>query len=143
MIPQADPPSDHLGISLPLAVLGLAAWQALPTLIGAWSHDLYARGAPLAFGIWLATQGWLVLNNRHLGAPASVGWLVVALLLCAVGAMSGLRVLHHLALACAVAGLPGWRLGGGVTPKAIRLAGGTPNTVSLAGGQASRLSGPT
>ncbi len=107
MNPPADPPSDRLGMSLPLAMLGLAVWQAFPTLIEAWSHDLYARGAPLAFAIWIATQGWLFFKNRHLPAPASVAWLAASMMLCTAGAMSGLRVLHHLALACAVAGLPG------------------------------------
>ncbi|MEI6654176.1 MAG: hypothetical protein WCP45_05355 [Verrucomicrobiota bacterium] len=118
----AESPPDSLGMGLPLAVSGLAAWQALPSLIEAWNHDLYSRGAALAFAIWLVTPGWLYFKNRHAPAPASAVWLVLALLLCAAGAMSGLRVLQHLALACAVAGLPGWRRGACGAANTDRLA---------------------
>jgi hypothetical protein len=110
--------TGSLGLALPLAVLGLAAWHALPTLSEAWGNDLYARGAALACGIWLAPQGWLLFQNRKSPTLPSLAWLAVCLLLCAAGTMTGLRVLHHLALATAVPGVLGLRLGGLVTTAA-------------------------
>jgi hypothetical protein len=108
-------PGEDLGRALPLAVLGLTAWHALPTLVQAWGSDLYAAGAPLAFGLWLASQGWLYFKHRSLAAHPCMVLLVVSLLLCAAGSMCGLRVLQHLALATAVPALSGWKPGACVT----------------------------
>jgi hypothetical protein len=99
-------------------VLGLTAWKAFPTLAEAWQHDLYARGAPLAFAIWLATQAWLFFKNRGQSTDQGIAWLGFSLLLCAAGSLSGLRVLHHLALATAVPGLLGLRFAGLATTAA-------------------------
>ena len=106
------------GMALPLAVLGLAAWQALPTLVEAWGNDLYTRGAPLAFGLWLAPQGWVFFQQRHLAPKPCLAWLGISLLLCTAGSMTSLRVLHHLALATALPGLLGLGLAGCVTTAA-------------------------
>lgn len=114
-------PSGIAGLALPLAVLGLTAWVAFPTLAEAWQHDLYARGAPLAFAIWLATQGWLFFKNRSHATAQSMAWLGLALFLCMAGSLSGLRVLHHLALATAVPGLLGLKFAG-LTTTAASLA---------------------
>jgi hypothetical protein len=118
MNPESRSQADSLGLILPLAVLGLAAWHALPSLAEAWSDDLYARGAPLACGIWLAPQGWLFLKHRKFPATACLTWLALSLLLSVGGAMTGLRVLHHLALATAVPGVGGLRLAGLATTAA-------------------------
>ena len=106
------PPAKLQQLALPLAVLGLATWNALPTLVEAWQCDLYARGAPLAFAIWLAPQAWLVGNGRHSPLRPGLAWMVVSLILGVVGSMSGLRVLHHLAFAAAVPGVLGLRAAG-------------------------------
>lgn len=113
-----DSSSTDLGMTLPLAVLGLAAWQALPTLVEAWNNDLYAAGAPLAFGLWLASQGWVYFKQCHLATKPCLAWLSLSLLLCSAGSMTDLRVLHHLALATAVPGLLGLGLGGVITSAA-------------------------
>ena len=99
-------------LALPLAVLALTAWQALPSLTEAWGNDLYARGAPLACAVWLALQVWWRFKNRRTPAPPNLIWLGLALLLCVAGVMTELRVLQHLALACALVGAFGWRCGG-------------------------------
>ncbi|MEI7911816.1 MAG: hypothetical protein WCK77_19465 [Verrucomicrobiota bacterium] len=103
------------GMALPLTVLALTAWQALPTLAAAWHNDLYARGAALAGVIWLAPQGWWWFKQRHCPAPPNLTWLAVALVLCATGTVTELRVCEHLALATAFAGAFGWRFVGFVT----------------------------
>ena len=106
------PPAKLHELALPLAVLGLAAWNALPTLVEAWQCDLYARGAALAFGIWLIPQGWLVIKGRHTPFHPCLAWIAVSLVLGVAGSMSGLRVLHHLAFAIAVPGVLGLRTSG-------------------------------
>jgi hypothetical protein len=98
-------------MAISLAVLGLAACNALPTLIEAWSNDLYARGGSLAFGIWLAPQGFLFLKKPHFfSGHSGLAWVVASLLLVTAGSMTGMRALQHLALACAFSGLLGSRL---------------------------------
>jgi hypothetical protein len=118
MTRSTDNSGEYPDRILPMAVLGLAAWHALPTLIEAWGSDLYSAGAPLAFGLWLASQGWLYFKQRQLAGPPCMVLLVLSLLLCAAGSMCGLRVLHHLALATAVSALPGWKLGACITTSA-------------------------
>lgn len=94
------------GIALPLATLGLAAWKSIPSLSGAWENDLYARGALFAFVIWLLPQIYLFFRTAtHSGNM----WVAVSLFLCVAGSLSGLRVLHHLALASSFSGLFGQR----------------------------------
>ncbi|MEI7954112.1 MAG: hypothetical protein WCJ66_02970 [Verrucomicrobiota bacterium] len=102
-------------LTLPIAVLALSAWQALPTITEAWSSDLYARGAPLACAIWLIPQIWWRVSYRHSPIAPRTAWLGLAVLLCIAGAMTELRVVQHLALACALAGTFGWRFSGFVT----------------------------
>ena len=96
---------------LPLAILGIAVCNALPSLIEAWRVDLYAHGAAIAFMIWLIPSAWRFLKQRQFTRPCLV-WLAIALVLGTAGSMSDLRVLHHLALATAVAGAFGWRTSG-------------------------------
>lgn len=92
------------GMAMPAAVLCLASWHALPSLLAAWENDLYSKGALLAFVLWLAFMGWLVFKQfKQPPAAPSTAWMLIALVLCAAGAMGSLRVLHHLALAAAVA----------------------------------------
>lgn len=92
---------------LALSVVALVAWNAMPTLSKAWGDDLFARGGAVAFGVWLAAPGILFFKRYRLAVSPSLGWLGVSLVLSAAGAMSELRVLQHLALACAVPGLLG------------------------------------
>jgi hypothetical protein len=87
---------NHL---LPLAVLGLAAWQGAAGLVAAWGNDLYARGAPWAFGLWLATA---VLARPRGSESRPLVWVAVSLLCCVAASISGLQVMNHLALAIAV-----------------------------------------
>lgn len=112
MKPLTRPSAQLLDLALPLAVLGLTAWNALPTLVEAWRFDLYARGAPLAFVIWLAAQGWLVAKGRHSPFRPCLVWIALSLALATAGSMSGLRVLHHLAFAVALPGILGLRVSG-------------------------------
>ncbi len=112
-----SPPTRNLlqSFTLPIAVLALSAWQALPTITEAWRYDLYARGAPLACAIWLIPQIWWRFSFRHTPIAPRAAWLGLAMLLCIAGAMTELRVLQHLALASALAGTFGWRFSGFVT----------------------------
>lgn len=112
MKPDFPSKSELHGLALPLAVLALAAWNAVPPLIGAWRDDLYARGALPAFGIWLAVPVWLFFRKRPFAVHPCFFWLVLALLFSMAGSMTGLRVLHHLSLTVAVPGLVGLRIGG-------------------------------
>ena len=105
-------------MALPLAVLALTAWQALPTIFAAWGNDLYARGAPLACAIWLAPQAWWQFKLRPAPAPPCLAWLGLALALCAAGTVTELHAFQHLALVAALAGVLGWRLGGALTSAA-------------------------
>jgi hypothetical protein len=107
--------SSFSGIALPLATSALAAWQAVPSLIEAWRTDLYSRGAPLAFFIWLVPLAIVFFKQRAAPGP---GWIGLSLLLCAAGSMAGVNLLQHLALATAVAGLSGLRFYGFVTTAA-------------------------
>jgi hypothetical protein len=97
---------NHL---LPLAVLGLAAWQGAAGLVAAWGNDLYARGAPWAFGLWLATA---VLARPRGSESRPLVWVAVSLLCCVAASISGLQVMNHLALAIAVPALLGFSLPG-------------------------------
>ncbi len=99
------------GLALPFAVLGLACYNALPTLAEAWLHDLYSRGALIAFVIWVVAQAWVYFQRRPLAKPCMV-WLAISLLLGVAGSLSDLRVLHHLALAAAIPGCFGLRMTG-------------------------------
>lgn len=95
---------------LPLAVIALAAWLAGPSLLAAWRDDVYARGAPLAFGIWT-----LALVSRRPRGASERGflWLALALAGIVLGSLAGLRVALHGALAAAVIGgcAAGWLRG--------------------------------
>ena len=108
MNPAPRSTTTGLGLALPLAILGIAACNALPSLAEAWRVDLYARGAAIAFAIWLIPSAWRIFQQRGFAKPCLV-WLALALVLGTAGSMSDLRVLHHLALATAVAGAFGWR----------------------------------
>ena len=105
MNPESIPHPGKMGPALPLAVTGLAVFQAIPSLTEAWRVDLYARGALPAFGIWLAAQAWLFFRQRAASGGPNVVWLAVALGLAGAGSMTGLRVLHHLSLTAAVPAL--------------------------------------
>lgn len=97
-------PTEHLraaAFAMPAAVVALASYHALPTLLAAWGSDLYCRGAPLSFAIWLALLG-VVVFKQTTPTQASTVWILVSLGLCVAGAMGGLRVFHHLALAASV-----------------------------------------
>ncbi len=112
---KPSPPSSFSGIALPLATSALAAWQAVPSLIEAWRTDLYSRGAPLAFFIWLVPLSIVFFKQR---ATPGLAWIGLSLFLCAAGSMGGVNLLLHLALATAVTGLSGLRLSGIVTTMA-------------------------
>lgn len=111
MNPAPRSTTSTLGLALPLAILGIAACNALPSFTEACRHDLYAHGAAVAFAIWLAPSLWRILMQRASIRPCLL-WLVLALVLGTAGSMSDLRILHHLALAAAVAGAFGWRTSG-------------------------------
>lgn len=102
-------PSSPPGIALPLATSALAAWQAVPSLIDGWRTDLYSRGAPLAFLIWLVPLAIVFFKQR---AAPGLGWIGLSLFLCAAGSMGEVNLLLHLALATAIAGLSGLALSG-------------------------------
>jgi hypothetical protein len=112
MNPPNDSPAESLGIVLPLAVLGLASCLALPSLVAAWSHDVYARGALLACAFWLAPPVWLWIKNRKSPATPCFAWLAVCLLLCTAGVLMDLRVFYHLAFASSIAAMSGSPLAG-------------------------------
>lgn len=107
MNPAKSHSTPRHGIALPLAVLALCAWNALPSLGAAWGNDLYARGAAAAFTIWLLSQCVVVLGKPGPRATPNAAWITAALVLCAAGSMSGMRALQHLALAAALPGLLG------------------------------------
>ncbi len=112
---KPSPPSSFSAIALPLATSALAAWQAVPSLIEGWRTDLYSRGAPLAFLIWLVPLAIVFFKQR---AAPGLGWIGLSLFLCAAGSMGGVNLILHLALATALAGLSGLRLSGIVTTMA-------------------------
>lgn len=103
-----------------VAILALAAYLAGPTLAEAWSHDLYSRGGALAFAVSVAgvLAGFLIAGKARC---QSMAWPVLAVLCCAAGSMSDLRVLHHAGLACALAGWAG-AAPAGLTAAAAALA---------------------
>lgn len=94
-------PRRATAFAMPVAVVALASYHALPTLLAAWGSDLYSRGAPLGFALWLALVGVMVFKQTT-PTQASTVWMLVALGLCVGGAMGGLRILHHLALAASL-----------------------------------------
>ena len=112
MITTRTPAASASVMALPVATLALAIWQAVPALVEAWQDDLYARGAPLAFVIWLGLFALYFLRIRERILTPRTEWIAVSLFLCAAGSMSGLRVLQHLALAAAIPGLLGLRFTG-------------------------------
>lgn len=99
-------PRRAAAFALPAAVVALASYHALPTLLAAWGSDLYSRGAPLGFALWWVLLGWVFFRKAKPAQPSTV-WMLVALGLCLAGAMGGLRVLYHLALAASVAAFLG------------------------------------
>lgn len=109
MTTNAQSPPARRGLLLPLAVLALAAWYALPSLSDAWRNDLYSRGGLLAFLIWLMPQGYILGKSLRSNNNASLAWSAIALFLSATGAMSDLNILQQLALAAAVPGVLGVR----------------------------------
>lgn len=115
MKPHASPRPENLGTMLPLAVLGFVAWQALPSLMAAWGNDLYSRGAPLASAIWLAPLAWSHFKTPQSPTSQRFAWLVIALCLCATGAITQLRACQHVALACALTATLSGRLASSVT----------------------------
>ena len=104
-------PTASFGFALPLAVLGLTLYNALPSLAEAWAHDIYSRGALPAFVIWLAAPVGLFFQRRPFSKPCMV-WLAISVALGVAGSLSDLRVLHHLALATAIPGVFGLRVSG-------------------------------
>jgi hypothetical protein len=87
---------------LSAVIFGVAAYLALPSLLEAWLHDPYSHGAAIAFGIWLLLIVSLAPPLRSTLATPTLFWLLCAVVLCAVGSMSSLRVLYHAALLLAL-----------------------------------------
>jgi hypothetical protein len=112
MSPPPVPATERSSILLPLATVCLVAWLAVPTLIAASGNDLYARGLPLAFLIWLAPLVHYYGLMRSTSKPHCHFWIALALLFCVLGSMSGFRILYHLSLAAAIPGFCGLRYTG-------------------------------
>lgn len=112
MTQRAESTNPETGrMMLPLAVVGLSLWHAFPSLFEAWSVDLYARGAASAFVIWLAILGIPSICKKMLHEPF-LAWSAISLVLIALGAMTEIRAVHHLALAFAVTGTMGLKISG-------------------------------
>ena len=56
-------PCRAAAFALPVAVVALASYHALPTLLAAWGSDLYSRGAQLGFALWLVLLGLVVFRK--------------------------------------------------------------------------------
>jgi hypothetical protein len=97
---------------LPAASVILCAWLATPSLVAASGNDLYARGLPLAFLIWLVALLIYFTNKALTAKPHSHFWIALALLLCVLGSISQMRVILHLSLACSIIGFCGLRFSG-------------------------------
>jgi hypothetical protein len=104
-----SPIKERPGLLLPLATVCLVGWLALPSLITAWGNDLYAKGLPLAFLIWIAPQLYYFSLVRSSSKPHSHFWIGLSLFFCVLGSMSDFNILYHLALAAAIPGFCGLR----------------------------------
>ncbi|MGD7652025.1 MAG: hypothetical protein ACQCXQ_02335 [Verrucomicrobiales bacterium] len=94
-----------------VVIAALASFLAFPSLVEAWRTDLYARGGPAAFAIWILTHIVVFILNRNQSRhPAR--WTTIAALTCAAGSVADLRVLLHAGLALAFTGLAGFRFTG-------------------------------
>jgi hypothetical protein len=108
----SPPATERSSLLLPLATVGLVAWLAVPTLIDASGNDLYAKGLPLAFLIWLAPLVHYFWVMRSTSKPHCHFWIALALLCCVLGSMSDFRIFYHVSLAAAITGFCGLRFTG-------------------------------
>ena len=97
-----------------LGIMLLASGLALPSLLAAWRHDLYASGGPVAFGIWLVAVAMASRSHHANSLSRPMIWTVLGVLACAAGSMAALRVFHHLGFALAFIGLVGMGRAGSI-----------------------------
>lgn len=86
---------------LPFAVLAVALVRSMSSLVEAWGHDVYSRGAAVAFAIWVLPAFLPFLRKPPQGG--GFFWLILALVSGVAGAVSSLRILSHLSLAFSIA----------------------------------------
>ncbi|BCU79566.1 hypothetical protein [Luteolibacter sp. LG18] len=85
---------------LPLAVLALVAWRAVPGLVEAWRTDVYSRGGLVAAVIWMIPALYRIRGDQ--GRGTGFQWMLLALAFGVAGAVSSLWVFDHLSLAAAI-----------------------------------------
>jgi len=86
-------------------VVVLAAWDSR-AIVPAWIHSPYDKFGWVALAIWIAPCIWLWFKGLAVGKWRTL-WIGASLAVLALGAISSLNTFGYLALALAVAALPG------------------------------------
>jgi len=108
--PAPKDTSNGVGIALPIAVCVIALARTVPSLMEAWRVDLYARGAWIAFFIWVGMQAYARLTSPRRHEKETAWWLGAALAAGCLGAVSDFNVYNHISLCFAITALfsVGW-----------------------------------
>lgn len=110
---SAPPTPDQktgVGIALPITVCVVTLARAMPSILEAWRIDLYARGAWIAFIIWVAVQAYARFTSPRRHEQETAWWLAAALAAGCLGALCNMRVFDSISLSFAITGLfsVGW-----------------------------------
>ena len=99
-----------VGTALPIAVCVITLARTMPSILDAWRSDLYARGAWIAFIIWVGIQAYARFTSPRRHEQETAWWLAAALAAGCLGALSTMRVYDSISLCFAITGLfsVGW-----------------------------------